>query len=321
MHRLQAMRRRLELHFAALAALALGAGAWSCTSAQTSTTPTAPSEQKCQVSAGGSPTSFAASGGSGTLTIGASRDCTWSLSVGAGWVSISGATSGQGDATMGYTVAANPQPSPRSANVSVSGQSVQLSQAAAPCTYSLSRATDSVGAAGGSLSVGVTTLTGCNWTASSSAAWITIASGGSGSSSGTVGLTAAANTGAARVGQVNVAGQTYTLNQSAGVTTPNPGPSPGPGPGPAPPPPPPPPPDPGGDMVEFFGVVTNVGGKCPNLTFTVSPYTVATDKDTKFKDISCGDVAKGGRTVSGEGLTDSTGVVHADLVKKAGEHD
>jgi hypothetical protein len=55
--------------------------------------------------------------------------------------------------------------------------------------------------------------------------------------------------------------------------------------------------------------------------FAVSSWTVATDKSTKFKDISCGDVAKGSRSVTGSGTTDASGVVHADIVQKAGGHD
>ena len=59
--------------------------------------------------------------------------------------------------------------------------------------------------------------TGCAWTAKSNAAWITVASGASGSGNGSVGYSVAANTGAARSGTLTVSGQTFTINQS-GVT-------------------------------------------------------------------------------------------------------
>ena len=65
----------------------------------------------------------------------------------------------------------------------------------------------------------------------------------------------------------------------------------------------------------------NVSGKCPELSFVVYGLAVITDRSTKFKDISCGDVAKGGRSVKGSGVTDSSNVIHADIVKGAGEHD
>jgi len=67
--------------------------------------------------------------------------------------------------------------------------------------------------------------------------------------------------------------------------------------------------------VQFAGIVTNVSGKCPNLQFNVLLKTVVTDKSTKFQEISCGDVQKGGRLVSGDGVTDSGGLIHAATVK------
>jgi len=302
---------------AAAAALLIAA----CTSSETSVT--APTATKCQVTATASPTAFGAGGGNGSLTVSAPRDCTWSANVDASWVAL-GDRSGQGDATLSYTVSANGAASVRTATVAVEGQTVQLKQDAAPCRYALNHTSDTIGAAGGSLSVDVSTPSGCSWSAASSASWIRIASGQSGSASGTVGLSVAANTGAARVGQVNAGGQTYTVNQdgaSGKPPAPSPSPSPSPTPTPTPTPTPAPSPDPGGQEVTFEGIVTNVSGRCPDLTFTVSSWTVATDRSTKFKDISCGDVAKGGRSVSGEGTTDSAGVVQADIVKKAGGHD
>ena len=281
----------------------------ACTSSETSVT--APTSSKCQVSATGSPTSFGSNGGSGSLAISAPRDCAWTAGVDAGWVSLSGDRNGQGDATLPYSVSSNGEAAVRTATVAVSGQNVQLKQDAAPCRYSLSRTGDAISANGGSLSVGVTTLNGCSWNASSPTAWIGVSSGQSGTASGTVVLAVSPNPASpARVGQVNVAGQTYTVNQDGTANTP---PSPPPASPPAPPPPG------GGQQVPFAGVVTNVTGRCPELTFTVWPWTVATDKSTKFKDISCGDVARGGRSVTGAGTTDGANVVHADIVKKAGE--
>lgn len=315
-HRLHAMRYGGERLFATASALLLAIVAGSCTASETSVT--APTAQKCQVSASGSPVSFDASGGSGTLAISAARDCTWSLTVDSSWVTVGGDHSGQGDASIGFTVGANPQTAGRSATVAVSGQSVRLSQSGAPCVFSLSRTGDAIGAAGGSLSVGVNTLAGCSWSATTSTPWISIASGQNGNASATVALGIAANPGAARVGQVNIAGQIYSVNQD-GASSPTPSPSPSPSPAPSPSPSPTPPP--GGGVEGFSGVVGNVSGKCPNLTFNVSSATVMTDKETKFKDISCGDVAKGGRMVTGSGPTDSNNVIHADIVQKATEHD
>lgn len=86
------------------------------------------------------------------------------------------------------------------------------------CTYSISPSSASPTAAATTGTVTVTAGTGCAWTATSGAAWLTITSGASGSGNGTVGYSVAANTGAARSGTMTIAGRTFTVNQ-AGATT------------------------------------------------------------------------------------------------------
>src|SRR3954467_12654613 len=269
----------------------------ACSSTQTSLS--APSADKCQVSASSSPSAFAAGGGQGSLAITTARDCTWSISTAAGWLTIGGERSGQGEASIPYAVAPNPVPSPRSATLVVGAQSLAVNQAAGPCQFSLSRGSDTIVAAGGRLSVAVTTLTGCAWNATSDAAWISISSGQSGTTSGTVVVTVAANTAVVRVGHVNIGGQTYTINQQ-GVPVPAPSPAPSPSPAPAPtphptpspsptpapspaPPPSPPPPPPAPRTVEFGGMVSDLGGRCPSVTFTVGDTPAATDESTSKK--------------------------------------
>jgi hypothetical protein len=79
--------------------------------------------------------------------------------------------------------------------------------------FAASPSTLSAPAAGGSLTVAVTTGSGCAWTATSGASWITITSGAAGTGNGTVGLTAAANGQAARTASLTVAGQAVTVSQ------------------------------------------------------------------------------------------------------------
>ena len=59
-----------------------------CSSTQTSLS--APTADKCQVSVSSAPSAFTATGGPGSLTITTARDCTWSISTEASWVSITG---------------------------------------------------------------------------------------------------------------------------------------------------------------------------------------------------------------------------------------
>jgi uncharacterized protein (TIGR03437 family) len=85
----------------------------------------------------------------------------------------------------------------------------------ATCTYSISPASLTFGASGGSGVVSVTAGAGCSWTAASNVSWITITSGASGSGGGTAGYTVAANTSTtSRTGTLTVAGQTHTVTQA-----------------------------------------------------------------------------------------------------------
>jgi hypothetical protein len=311
------MRCGISLTFA----LASACLACACTSTETSVT--APTVDKCQITVSGAPSTFGADGGTGAVAIVTARDCTWSISTTANWVALKGDHTGQGEASIPYTVAPNPVPSARSGAIVVGSHSVQLSQAAAPCRFTLSRNGAEIGFGGGALSVDVSTLTGCAWNTTSRVNWIAVASGQTENASATVKLNVNANNGAVRVGQVNVAGQNYIVTQNG--TPPPPAPPP-PSPPPAPQPPAPPPPGPapvppppqGGQTMDFSGAIASLSGGCPSLTFVVSGRTVITDQSTKFKGgLSCDEVERGMR-VSGDGVTDSAGAIHANTVKKAG---
>jgi len=83
------------------------------------------------------------------------------------------------------------------------------------CNYSISPANKTFKAIGGTGSVKVSTQNGCVWTAvSNNASWITITSGGSGTSSGTVSYSIALNTSKKqRAGTMTIGGRTFTVNQ------------------------------------------------------------------------------------------------------------
>ena len=82
------------------------------------------------------------------------------------------------------------------------------------CSFSINPTSASFAASGGSASVTVTTQAGCNWTVASNNSFITIVSGGSGSGSGTVNYSVAANVGSARSGSLTIAGLTHSVSQA-----------------------------------------------------------------------------------------------------------
>ena len=82
------------------------------------------------------------------------------------------------------------------------------------CTYAISPSSATAGSGASSGAFSVSTSSGCTWSASSNASWLTTSSSGSGS--GTVNYSVAANTGAARSGTITVGGQSFTVSQQAG---------------------------------------------------------------------------------------------------------
>ncbi len=82
--------------------------------------------------------------------------------------------------------------------------------------YSISKLFASTGGTG---IIRVTSGSACGWKATSGVAWITIASGGSGTGPGNVQYTVANNTGATRSGTITVEGHTYTITQSGTTGT------------------------------------------------------------------------------------------------------
>jgi len=160
--------------------------------------------------------SAAASGGTGSFTVSTTAGCAWTASTSANWITLTGTTSGSGNGTVTFSVAANTVTTPRTGTITVGGQTFTVTQAAASCTYSLAPVSQSVAAAGASGSFAVTSSGGCAWTATSNAPWISISGTASGSGNGTVAFTVAVNSVTTpRTGTITVAGQTFTVTQAA----------------------------------------------------------------------------------------------------------
>lgn len=89
--------------------------------------------------------------------------------------------------------------------------------ASAQCFFSISPPSATFPSSGGNGSVAVTGTAGCAWTSTSSVPWLTISFGQAGSGNGTVGYTVQRNnTPSQRNGNLSIAGQIFTVTQSAG---------------------------------------------------------------------------------------------------------
>ncbi|HZR23279.1 MAG TPA: BACON domain-containing carbohydrate-binding protein [Vicinamibacterales bacterium] len=202
-----------------LAASANAAGARSTTATIAGQTFTMSQDAApCSFSLSPASQSMGNSGGTGSIAVTTGSWCTWTATSSApSWLSVTGGASGTGSGTVTVSATANPA-GPRSATVTVGGQTATVSEAAAACSYAISPATQSVATGGGTMSIAVTTPSWCGWNAASNNSdWLTVTSASTGTGNGTVSASATANTGAARSGTITVAGLTFTANQAAAV--------------------------------------------------------------------------------------------------------
>ena len=154
-------------------------------------------------------------GGTGVVNVSTPSGCTWTAASSAGWITITGGSSGAGNGTVNYSVAANGA-AQRSGTITVNGQSFNITQAPNPasCSYALNKTSESISEQGGSGSLTLTTGGGCPWTAASNAGWLSVTSAPSGSGSATINYSVAANSGQQRIGMITVGGQTFTVTQA-----------------------------------------------------------------------------------------------------------
>jgi hypothetical protein len=202
--------------------LLAGIGVSACGSSATTATATSPSSiSRCAVTVNGDG-QVPAAGATKSFSVSAARECAWAASVEATWLAIKAGASGQGDGTVEVAAAANPDPVVRRGSVVLNEQRVEVMQAAAECSFSLSEPSGTFNQTGGSGAFDVRASSAlCTWTASSDAPWIAIRSGASGKGNAAVEFDVAASTGtAARTGTITAAGLRFTVTQQPSTTQP-----------------------------------------------------------------------------------------------------
>jgi hypothetical protein len=165
--------------------------------------------------------SFGSGGGQGSVNVSVQPGCGWTLTSSQGFVSVS-RPSGSGSINVPFTVAANTGGA-RTARLTLAGSNgggatFDITQAANPCTYSVTTNTTNFIASGGTLQVTVTTGAGCAWSAASLSSFITPGGATSGTGTGTAAFAVAANTvTSARSGTVRVSFTTTGGSQDIGI--------------------------------------------------------------------------------------------------------
>jgi cyclophilin family peptidyl-prolyl cis-trans isomerase len=166
----------------------------------------------CSYALGAAGDSFPADGGTGSVTVTAAGGCSWTATNTNSWIGITQGTNGAGNNTVLYTVATNVSANARSGTLTIAGHTYTVSQDGVACSYALnSNGTNhTAGATIGSF--GVTTPSGCPWSASTTDTWIHTTS--SGNASGTVNYSVDANPDLTpRSGDITVQGHIFTVTQ------------------------------------------------------------------------------------------------------------
>ena len=159
---------------------------------------------------------FGVSGSNGIANVTATGSCTWTAVSNATFITVTSGSSGAGNGTVGFTVGPNSDPGQRTGTMTIAGKTFTVSQDGTNCSYSISPASQTLSASASTNTVNVTASAGCAWTATSNDSFLSINSGASGSGNGTVTYTIAANSiTSPRTGTLTIAGQTFTVTQSA----------------------------------------------------------------------------------------------------------
>ncbi len=166
------------------------------------------------------PMSASIQSGSFNGNINVTTACSWAAVASVPWMTItSGATATTGGGTASYSVASNASAQTRSGTIKIGDQTFSLSQAGATCTLTLSPTTTSLDGPATSSRFAVNgSTTGCTWSPTSNAPWITISGFSSVNGSGAVDLAVDMNPGVTpRTGTVTLSGLTFTITQAGSV--------------------------------------------------------------------------------------------------------
>jgi trimeric autotransporter adhesin len=153
---------------------------------------------------------------SGSFSVTAADHCAWTAASGASWISVLSPTSGTGSGVVQYRVDRNGDPPGRQGSIAVAGLTFTVSQEGdvESCRYSVSPVTFAPCMPAAEMSAAIATDPGCPWTAAAVAGWIEVASGHSGSGTGTVTLRVTANWAPPRAGVVELRWPAPTLGQN-----------------------------------------------------------------------------------------------------------
>ena len=162
---------------------------------------------------------FGKDAGTGTFTVRAPGDCSWTANSDASWLTITAGSPGSGDGSVSYTVARNGDIAERGAVILVADRKFTVRQSGdvGGCQYSVAPVDLRPCMSGGSVTATVTTQAFCPWTAMPNASWLTVPTGASGSGPGVITIAFSESYDAPREGIIMVRWPTPTAGQNIRV--------------------------------------------------------------------------------------------------------
>ena len=152
--------------------------------------------------ADGGATATCSDGGVGApVTVTTLAGCPWTATANASWLHITSGAGGTGNDNVTFTVDSSGGTS-RTGTLTIAGRTFTVDQER--CTATLTPENQSVSSLGGSFYVSLATQTGCAWTATSDAGWLTITNGADGTGEKTVTYLVLPNPGGDRTGRLTV---------------------------------------------------------------------------------------------------------------------
>ena len=138
--------------------------------------------------------------------------CGWTARSNVEWVSITSGQAGVDDGVVTIQAEANRLPFTRAGSLRIAELTVQVSQAAADCSYAITPPSASFSAAGGSGTFQVSTS--CDWFANGQEDWVSVSQLTTVSGSGQATYSVEPNPGAARSSLIFISNRSVTVNQA-----------------------------------------------------------------------------------------------------------
>jgi uncharacterized repeat protein (TIGR01451 family) len=167
----------------------------------------------CQYTLNPTSANYTAAGGSGMVSVTALAGCTWKPTSNVAWIKLP-TSSVSGNGSFRYVVLDNPSSLQRTGIITVGTATFTVTQDGVSCVFALSRAGKLIDASGDEYSFDLSCPAGCNWTATTSDAWITLTSDASGNGPATISFLVRGNPNPTpRQGSITVGGKTFAIVQ------------------------------------------------------------------------------------------------------------